>query len=239
MAPAERQSLIAETGRRQPLSAAQRFRAGLLWGMVCGLLAGAALLLALTQLGLVALSVPALPGLAVVWSWTYDNLRLSIIPFAVILIWYAATLAALRRALRGPAAAPETVLKYDRHSDLQSLLFFGVGVIWTAIGLRSALLTALNGLDAETAARLGAFSILQRLVEGGILLALTTTIVGGVGGYLMRLIKAFAVGWELDRFHESRQNAEAERVLARLDAIEQAVRESSSAVPLESRHRAS
>jgi len=238
MAPAERQSLIADTRRHRP-SAGQRFRSGLLWGTVCGLFAGAALLLALTQLGLVALSVPALPGLAVVWSWTYDNLRLSIIPFAMILIWYGATLVALRRALRGPAAAPETVLKYDRHSDLQSLLFFGVGVIWTAIGLRSALLTALDGLDAETAARLGAFSILQRLVEGGILLALTTTIVGGVGGYLMRLIKAFAVGWELDRFHESRQNAEAERVLARLDAIEQAVRESSSAVPLESRHRAS
>jgi len=239
VAPAEQQSLVTEP-QRQPLSAARRFRSGLFWGILCGLLAGAALLLAATQLGLLNLSVPALPGLVVVWTWTYDNLRLSVIPFGVILAWYTATLLALHRALRDPATAPETVLKYDRYSDLQSLLFFGVGVIWTAIGLRSALLTALDGLDAETAARLGAFSILQRLVEGGILLALTTTIVGGVGGYLMRVIKAFGVGWELDRFHELRQNAEAERVLARLDAIEQAVRQSSPAsLPLESRHHAS
>jgi hypothetical protein len=32
--------------------------------------------------------------------------------------------------------------------------------------------------------------VLQRSVEGGILTALTTTIVGGVGGYMMQVTKS-------------------------------------------------
>ena len=46
-------------------------------------------------------------------------------------------------------------------------------------------------------------SVLQKLVDGGILLALTTTIVGGVGSYLMRLGKAMAVGARLNAFYEA------------------------------------
>ena len=62
-------------------------------------------------------------------------------------------------------------------------LFFGIGVIWTAIGMRSALIVGLSDLDSAMAAQLGSFEILRRLIQGGILLALSTTIFGAVGGY--------------------------------------------------------
>ena len=60
--------------------------------------------------------------------------------------------------------------------------------------MRNALLVSLGSMDAETAARKGAFSILTQLVDGGILLSLSTTIVGGIGGYFMRMIKAWTAG---------------------------------------------
>ena len=50
--------------------------------------------------------------------------------------------------------------------DIWINLFFGIGVIWTAIGMRGALLEGLGDLNSQSAARLGAFSILQRLVDG-------------------------------------------------------------------------
>ena len=65
--------------------------------------------------------------------------------------------------------------------------------------MRAALIAALgdpSGMDGK-----GAFIVLQRLVDGGILLALSTTIVGGIGGYLMRVVKALAVGRYLGVFY--------------------------------------
>jgi len=100
---------------------------------------------------------------------------------------------------------------------ISATLFFGVGVVWTAIGMRSALLSALGGLDQSAAAELGAFEILRRLVDGGILLALSTTIVGvvpsielviycAVGGRLSILgavYGALLVNWAKTVFSES------------------------------------
>ena len=63
--------------------------------------------------------------------------------------------------------------------------------------MRNSLLVALGGLDAETAASKGAWYILRQLVDGGILLALSTTIVGGVGGYIMKVIKTWCVSKKL------------------------------------------
>jgi hypothetical protein len=50
------------------------------------------------------------------------------------------------------------------------------------------------------------------MVDGGILLALSTTIFGGVGGYLMRAWKAVVAGAELKRYYD----AEARRDLVAL-----------------------
>ena len=68
----------------------------------------------------------------------------------------------------------------DHLTDIWTTLFFGTGDIWTAIGMRSALIFALG--DRDVALQDGAFAMLERMIDGGILLALSTTIFGGIGG---------------------------------------------------------
>jgi hypothetical protein len=49
-------------------------------------------------------------------------------------------------------------------------------------------------------------------VDGGILTALTTTIVGGIGGYMMRVIKSSYLGTKLSRYYEEQEQHHAARV---------------------------
>jgi hypothetical protein len=86
--------------------------------------------------------------------------------------------------------------------------------------MRGALLEGLGDLNAQTAAELGAFSILQRLVDGGILLALSTTIFGAVGGYLLRLVKSLAVGTQVKAFYNRIAEQQAECVNSTLQSID-------------------
>jgi hypothetical protein len=86
--------------------------------------------------------------------------------------------------------------------------------------MRGALLEGLGNLNAHSAAKLGAFSILQRLVDGGILLALSTTIVGAVGGYLLRLVKSLAVGTQVRAYYSRLANQQADAVNAVLKSID-------------------
>ena len=72
--------------------------------------------------------------------------------------------------------------------------------------MRSALQAALGDPGEALADTAG--SVLQKLVDGGILLALTTTIVGGVGSYLMRLGKTMAVGARLNAFYDANNRRE-------------------------------
>ena len=73
--------------------------------------------------------------------------------------------------------------------------------------------------DPGVATQDGATAVLQRLVEGGILTALTTTIVGGVGGYVMRVLKSSLLGTRLSRFYEEHEQGHANRVEALLRDI--------------------
>jgi hypothetical protein len=114
----------------------------------------------------------------------------------------------------------EKIAQMDHLVDIWINLFFGIGVIWTAIGMRGALLDGLGDLDAQSAAKLGAFSILQRLIDGGILLALSTTIFGAVGGYLLRLVKSLAVGIEVKAFYNRLAQQQADGVNATLQSID-------------------
>jgi hypothetical protein len=91
-------------------------------------------------------------------------------------------------------------------------LFFGIGVIWTAIGMRSALIHGLGDPGAATAG--DAARVLERLVDGGILLALSTTIFGGIGGYLMRVAKVLTVGTDLRRYYDRTARASATSIEA-------------------------
>jgi hypothetical protein len=114
----------------------------------------------------------------------------------------------------------EKIAQADHLVDIWINLFFGIGVIWTAIGMRGALLEGLGNLNAQSAAKLGAFSILKRLVDGGILLALSTTIVGAVGGYLLRLVKSLVVGIRVRAYYNRLANQQADAVNTILKSIE-------------------
>ena len=91
--------------------------------------------------------------------------------------------------------------------------------------MRSALQAALG--DPGQALVDTAGSVLQKLVDGGILLALTTTIVGGVGGYLMRLAKTMLVGASLQDYYDQVSRFDTrelvrstQRIEARLEMLE-------------------
>jgi hypothetical protein len=111
----------------------------------------------------------------------------------------------------------QQVVQLDQLSDVWINLFVGIGVVWTAVGMRSALSTTLAA-PADLAE--GAGEVLSRLVDGGILLALTTTIVGAIGGYLMRLIKTIWFGSDLTAYYHAEERQELHRALYHLDRIE-------------------
>lgn len=197
------------------------FSAGFFTGALGVLVIGAALLYMLNMSEVVAISVLKIPSVQRVLSWTYANLRLSVIPFFLTLLFYGGSLLRLTRYLNDQRVSAEKIAQTDHLVDIWINLFFGIGVIWTAIGMRGALLDGLGDLNAQSAAKLGAFSILQRLVDGGILLALSTTIFGAVGGYLLRLVKSLAVGTRLKAYYNRQAEQQADSVHTVLQSIDE------------------
>jgi len=185
------------------------FLSGMLLGVVLSLVTGLVGAYLLIMLDIVSVSVVDTPGLQAVSEWTRRNLGLSVLPFGITLGLYLHSLRALARRL-DDSPPPNEVGQLEHLTDIWTSLFFGIGVIWTAIGMRSALLYALG--DPDVAAQSEAFSVLRRLVDGGILTALTTTIVGGIGGYLMRVIKSSYLGTKLSRYYEEQEQRHAARV---------------------------
>jgi hypothetical protein len=170
-------------------------------GFLLGLAPGALLGIAAVQFADLAFFVapggPWRAGLLQAWSLVHENLRGSVLPFALIVLAYTWQLGKLRRLLAGGEPP------------------------WTAIGMRDALIQALgdpsSGLDS------GAFMVLQRMVDGGILLALSTTIVGGIGGYLMRGLKSVLCGKQLNQVYMHASRGQFKEGLAVLRRIEEAV----------------
>jgi len=196
------------------------FSAGFIAGALGVLLIGAALLYMLNMSEFVAISVLKIPSVQRLLGWTYENLRLSVIPFFLTALCFAGSLMRLRRLLSDPGVSVDKVAQTEHLVDIWINLFFGIGVIWTAIGMRGALLDGLGDLNSQSAARLGAFSILQRLVDGGILLALSTTIFGAVGGYCLRLVKSLTVGSRIKAYYSQlaeQQAASIQQVLQSID----------------------
>lgn len=156
-------------------------------------------------------------------SWLNANLGHSIWLFTIVFTLYVFNLRRLNKLINTDSQLRD-VVELDQLLDVWIHLFVGIGVIWTAVGMRSALQSALG--DPGGALTDTASNVLRKLVDGGILLALTTTIVGGVGGYLMRLGKTVLVGAGLQDFYEEMNRREmrqlistAERIEARLDGI--------------------
>jgi len=198
-------------------------------GFVRGLFTGAAVSLAigflglylLTALGQVALTANQWPGLTTVLDWMHSNLGLSIVPFALTLGFFLDGLSRLILCL-DEKQPPERVAQLESLTDVWISLFFGIGVIWTAVGMRGALLHALGTPGQIDGGQ--AITVLERLVDGGILTALSTTILGGAGGYLMRLIKTLRIGARLNRYYDTREQIQSERVEFLLNDIRQSLR---------------
>ncbi len=198
----------------------QGFFTGMLQGVGLGLV-----------LGLVALYLLAGPDLSstlqaqaswvrALGQWIYRNFGWSLLPFAITLALYLTSLRQLDRRL-AQNRPPDEIGQTEHLIDVWISLFFGIGVIWTAIGMRGALLHALG--EPDVAAQAGAFSVLQRLVDGGILTALSTTILGGIGGYLMRVTKGLYLGARLNRYYGEQDRGQTSRVEHLLRDIHQSI----------------
>ena len=137
------------------------FSAGFITGAIGVLISAAALLYMANMSEFVAISVLKIPTIQQMLSWTYANLRMSVIPFFLAFLFYCHSLWRLKRFLKDQCVSAEKIAQTEHLVDIWINLFFGIGVIWTAIGMRGALLVGLGDLDAESAAKLGAFSILR------------------------------------------------------------------------------
>lgn len=193
------------------------FIKGLVAGALGTLIGGSTLLYLLGRTGVVRFGETAISDPGQWLHWAYMNLGSSIPVFAVLLLAFFVTLGRLRKALDQNSPINE-IVQLDHLTDIWTTLFFGAGVIWTAIGMRSALLFALG--DRDMALQQGAFAMLERLVDGGILLALSTTIFGGVGGYVMRVYKTVTLGARLQQQYDAAARADTSEMRASLLRIE-------------------
>ncbi len=193
---------------------------GMLLGMTLSLITGLVLVYLLTVLEVISVSILEAPQVQVLLEWSRRNLGLSVLPFGITLGLYIHSLRALQQGL-GDNRPLDEISQLEHLNDVWTSLFFGIGVIWTAIGMRSALLFALG--DPGIATQAGAAAVLQRLVDGGILTALTTTIVGGIGGYVMRVTKSSLLGTRLSRYYEEQEQHHANRVEALLSDIRESI----------------
>ena len=194
------------------------FLKGLAAGALGTLIGGAAILYVLSRAGIIHFDDTVISSPGDWLHWAYTNLGLSIPVFAVLLLAYFVTLGRLRKALDRSKPIND-ILQLDHLADIWTTLFFGTGVIWTAIGMRSALIFALGDRDAAMAQ--GAFAMLERMIDGGILLALSTTIFGGIGGYLMRVYKTITLGSRLQHEYDKAARADTSEMRESLRRIEE------------------
>ena len=199
------------------------FLKGVAAGALGTLVGGGATLYVLSRSELIHFSDTAISRPGDWLHWAYMNLGSSIPVFALLLLAYFVTLGRLRVALRDTRPI-NYIVQLDHLADIWTTLFFGTGVIWTAIGMRSALIFALG--DRDAALQQGAFAMLERMIDGGILLALSTTIFGGVGGYLMRVYKTITLGAELQRRYDEAARADTSEMRLSLQRIEEHLRPS-------------
>lgn len=194
------------------------FLKGLAAGALGSLIGSGALLYALSRTQFVRFSNGVTSDVTHWFNWVSSNLGSSIPVFAILILAFGITLRRLRIKLETGRPTNE-VVQLDHMIDIWTTLFFGTGVIWTAIGMRSALIFALG--DPDEMVQQGAFAVLERLVDGGIMLALSTTIFGGIGGYIMRVYKSVTLGTLLQQHYDQAARVDTANMSSTLERIEQ------------------
>lgn len=194
-------------------------RAGFLPGMGVGAIVALAAMLLVTPAEGTGGNAGGLPDADVVAGWIMQNFGHSSWLFAAVLLLFLVHVGRLRRMLLTPDPDRHQVVELDQLTDVWIHLFIGIGVVWTAVGMRGALQSALA--DPDHALTDSAGSVLKNLVDGGILLALSTTILGAVGGYLMRLGKTLYTGAAMHAFYEQQHGGDVRELLATVQRLEQ------------------
>ena len=177
-------------------------------------------LLALNQAGIIAFTGGG--WLVNSYNLIAHYLGYSVLFFIPVLVGYFLFFVLLKTSLSRYRSDPvkiDDIRYYSGGMELFIAIFFGIGVLFTAWGLQNALVSAIGGVSKTEAGQLGAWGILKRLVDNGILIALWTTIVGGIGGYLMRFAKHFFLGKELSRCLNWRQEQEKKTFFEALESI--------------------
>ena len=132
-----------------------------------------------------------------VTNWLALNLGYSAPLFCVALLFVIHSMACLLEELGKDKCCSSRTFHLEHRVDIGISLLFGIGVLFTAIGIRDALTAAIDG----EAAAINGGEVLALLVNGGILSAMTTTVVGGALGYSLRVIKVLATGEKLEKVH--------------------------------------
>lgn len=208
----------------------QSFVKGMVAGLVFASLFTPLLLMLASMQGWVVLSVPSFKIMAL-WHWVNVNLGFSVFFFVGLLMLWLGLFTRLNHHLTTHSSA-EVVQHAVQKLDLTVNLFIAVGVIFTAIGLRDCLISTLGGigggLGEQSSTDISAFEMMGALINNGLLVALTSTIIGAIGGYLLKAAKSWCLGAKINAYNvHLQQSAQAEveqkhqQVVDLLDAINQ------------------
>jgi len=153
------------------------------------------------------------------------NLGSSIYFFSGNIILYTIACLMLTKALGRKPATYYEINFWNTAVNLSVSLFFGIGVLYTAVGMQRAFQMALGNINQELVVSMGPWGVLERLVKGGFLMALITTIVGGALGYILRLVKFMVFGKKLIMIKNEHDDLNSQRIIEKLSAIENIISE--------------
>ncbi len=144
----------------------------------------------------------------------------SIYFFSGNIILYAIACLMLSQTLSRKSTDYHEINFWNTAANLSVSLFFGIGVLYTAVGMQRAFHLTLGNINQDMATSMGPWGVLERLVNGGLLMALITTIVGGALGYTLRLIKFMVFGKKLIIIKNEHDNLNSLRIIEQLSVIE-------------------